>query len=397
MGRPASEQSLHRKVARDIRRAIETGQLAPGSRLPNEIRLGEQYAVSRTTIRQALVMLTEDRLIDRIPGRHGIFVSAASQQMRYLHMVTMFGHKWIGPYDAAIMSQTEQHARRLGWRVCIHHAADLNEVTQMIAEVNNDPFSIGGTLEGRFTSQEVSDLVRGSPLPWVVLSDLVETVRSDPVLDQVICDAFSSIQLAARTLIDGGCRNIALFIFHQEMVWNQDCISAFRSVLDAAEIPANKQQIFDLAAMRQTQYPVTLEENTQGNFAAIRLVLEHWKQTDQWPDGIIMPESDMKEFERCIRQDAQAKDRLKNMHVTLTASEETVEISGRYYLPWHTTWILASVAQMVATAVSMIRERRINPTEPRRKYIREVRAVTDPTPSPTPAPHDAGNVSAMMV
>lgn len=48
---------LYQEVAEQIRTRIMDGQLGPGDQLPGERELAEQFAVSRVTIRQALVAL----------------------------------------------------------------------------------------------------------------------------------------------------------------------------------------------------------------------------------------------------------------------------------------------------------------------------------------------------
>lgn len=47
-----------------LRREISTGELAPGSML-REVALSERFSVSRTPIRQALVLLESERLLER--------------------------------------------------------------------------------------------------------------------------------------------------------------------------------------------------------------------------------------------------------------------------------------------------------------------------------------------
>ncbi len=57
-----------------LRDRIATGELSSGDPIPGEFRLCEQYDVSRTVVRQALVELEFEGLVDRIKGR-GTFVA----------------------------------------------------------------------------------------------------------------------------------------------------------------------------------------------------------------------------------------------------------------------------------------------------------------------------------
>lgn len=63
----------HRQIADELRGSINRGERAPGSQLPSEADLGEQYGVSRTTVRSALATLTNEGLIASETGR-GSFV-----------------------------------------------------------------------------------------------------------------------------------------------------------------------------------------------------------------------------------------------------------------------------------------------------------------------------------
>lgn len=57
-----------RRIAEDLRVRIQEGSLRPGTMLPSEAQLAEQYGVSRGTVRSALSLLVEDGLIEVVPG-----------------------------------------------------------------------------------------------------------------------------------------------------------------------------------------------------------------------------------------------------------------------------------------------------------------------------------------
>lgn len=72
------KESLYEKIYNDIVEGIRTKKYLPGSRLPSEKELSEQYKVSRITSKKALEMLSEQNLILRMPGK-GSFVSDETQ------------------------------------------------------------------------------------------------------------------------------------------------------------------------------------------------------------------------------------------------------------------------------------------------------------------------------
>jgi DNA-binding GntR family transcriptional regulator len=59
---------LYYQVARELERAIESGDLEPGTRLDNEIALADQLGLSRPTIRRAIEYLVQRGLLVRRRG-----------------------------------------------------------------------------------------------------------------------------------------------------------------------------------------------------------------------------------------------------------------------------------------------------------------------------------------
>ncbi len=66
--RPAS-----RRIADELRRAIEAGELQPGAQLPSERELAQTYGTARNTAREAVRLLSEAGLVVAEHGR-GVFV-----------------------------------------------------------------------------------------------------------------------------------------------------------------------------------------------------------------------------------------------------------------------------------------------------------------------------------
>ena len=58
----------YRRLFEELRGHITSGKPPPGSRLDSEPKLAQQYGVSRQTIRQAIALLEEEGLVDRVQG-----------------------------------------------------------------------------------------------------------------------------------------------------------------------------------------------------------------------------------------------------------------------------------------------------------------------------------------
>ncbi|WP_301128859.1 GntR family transcriptional regulator [Streptomyces cacaoi] len=80
---------VYEQIAEDFRRAIRTGELSPGDRLPTETALVEKYGKTLPTIRQALGLLQSEGLIEKRHGR-GSFVRKPRKVVRR----TNERHQW---------------------------------------------------------------------------------------------------------------------------------------------------------------------------------------------------------------------------------------------------------------------------------------------------------------
>lgn len=77
---PHSPLPLYQQLAEELRRAIESGSMAPGEKLPSEPALSRQHRIGRPTVRQATELLVRRGLIERRRGA-GTFVRPAPRRV----------------------------------------------------------------------------------------------------------------------------------------------------------------------------------------------------------------------------------------------------------------------------------------------------------------------------
>jgi len=69
--RPITTASAASQIAEQLRTAIMRGDLQPGHRLPSELELAAEYAVSRGTIRETMKILSSAQLVETSRGAAG--------------------------------------------------------------------------------------------------------------------------------------------------------------------------------------------------------------------------------------------------------------------------------------------------------------------------------------
>ncbi|GAA3337866.1 hypothetical protein GCM10020358_15800 [Amorphoplanes nipponensis] len=69
----SADRAVFRQLADLLRDQIQSGELAPGRPLPSELRLAQEYGLSRTTVRQAIGQLRTEGLVT-VDRPRGTFV-----------------------------------------------------------------------------------------------------------------------------------------------------------------------------------------------------------------------------------------------------------------------------------------------------------------------------------
>ena len=160
----ADRQASIESIAQDLATAIVEKRLPPGTWLREEA-LGRVYAVSRTKIRAALVMLAKDRLIETIPDK-GAFVSRPSvQEAREVFAVRRILESevvrlFVAQASAQDYQLLEQHIRVE--RTALHASTTTGRVQEKL--LGDFHVALAETTGNATLAQLVRDLVARSSL-----------------------------------------------------------------------------------------------------------------------------------------------------------------------------------------------------------------------------------------
>lgn len=84
---PTSHSPKYSQIADVIRQRVARGRWSVGQRLPTNDELAAEFGVSRITIRQAVELLSQEKVVEARQGR-GTFVTGAPAQNRWLRVET---------------------------------------------------------------------------------------------------------------------------------------------------------------------------------------------------------------------------------------------------------------------------------------------------------------------
>jgi GntR family transcriptional repressor for pyruvate dehydrogenase complex len=124
------------QVEETIRNAILSGELKSGELLPPEAELARQFNVSRTTLREALRVLTSQHLITKVPGaRGGNFVQAVDYQSIGVAVIDAVENLMaLGNIRFDEVADVRQHLEVPSVRLAAEHRSDeaLAEITAVV-------------------------------------------------------------------------------------------------------------------------------------------------------------------------------------------------------------------------------------------------------------------------
>ena len=132
MFKPVEERILIKDIlVKEITKAILDKKYIPGSKLPTEEKLCEQFNVSRTSVREAIQILSARGLVNVEKGR-GIFVNKITSDSVVDNILQFLEHRFEGDYFFDLI-----HARQI-IEPGIAYLAALNRTDEDLIKMKKD-------------------------------------------------------------------------------------------------------------------------------------------------------------------------------------------------------------------------------------------------------------------
>ena len=250
---------LYQKLYNEISARIKNGVYPIGFRLPDEKKLCDEFSVSVITVKKALNLLTEESLVERIPGK-GTFVKTPAAPSK-----AACGHRCIGvifehvssPFGLTMLYKMDAIAEKAGYKLLFRFSYGLRkkEAAEIDFLLNN---RVAGIIispsHGRHYNHEILKLaIEGFPL--VLVDKMLHGIN----IPSVRTDNAAAMRTLVNHMKDRGCRHIGLMTtgvqhatstcerrdsFYAEIAaqglhkYNECCVS-MNALFDTADVTAN--------------------------------------------------------------------------------------------------------------------------------------------------------------
>ncbi|MCF6175467.1 MAG: GntR family transcriptional regulator [Victivallaceae bacterium] len=204
-----SSHFIYEKIADDLRSRIENKEFA-NDRLPSERELAKHYDVNRITLRKAIDMLEQEKLISR-DGTRGTFIGRrrARKSGNLVIGFVLVGRSRIDQIHSVTIMELEQQLKQYNSHMMLFSISDEDEIDDVLATPAGngllDAVIITGLVSPRI-AQKIGEL----GLPTILFGHLMYQSPVEKSFDRVFPDSLDYSYQAVKYLGDKGHKKIAL-------------------------------------------------------------------------------------------------------------------------------------------------------------------------------------------
>ncbi|MAX27551.1 MAG: hypothetical protein CMJ19_23895 [Phycisphaeraceae bacterium] len=230
--------SKYQWLAEQLREKIQSGEFAPGSTIPSQQQLIDQYGVSLSTVRNAVSCLSVEGYVAAKHGMGVVVLEPKTEARRVTGQVLGFvvvtseGEPRVS--DFAALNGAAEYARSLGWSVTY---ATIAPTSQGIADLERYVAGLDGVMLKSESHPLVLDCLRRQNTPLVLLDHPDVMGIQTGEFSTVDFDRQSIGYLAGQTLAMHGHRNLALVYFVEEWAI-APVIEGLREACEDYQIPS---------------------------------------------------------------------------------------------------------------------------------------------------------------
>lgn len=212
-----AEENLYKKVKSDICRMIFNGIYQEGDLIPPERKLSEELKVSRVTVRKALKLLEEERIISRIQGsgtRVSMHYGAREGNMEIITLVASAQNEFFARFMDVFQTEADrrdslvlfkQKPGNISLRRCLYQIYEKGIRNVVLWPESMQP------------DEEMFRVLKGLGLNMV----LFDTVEGGRYADAVCLDNADAIRKLHTQLSRSGCRKIGYIGWDEMSIGSQ--------------------------------------------------------------------------------------------------------------------------------------------------------------------------------
>jgi DNA-binding GntR family transcriptional regulator len=210
-------------AARVLREAILAGDLAPGQTLGEE-SLGRQLGISRTPIREALVMLRGEGLVDTPPNRPAAVRAFTAEDLREMHSLRAVLEGYAARTAAPLLTDRQLDDLQRS----VDRYAALCERDDRLPELVEENFTFHGTIMDAAKSERLNLMARQvTAVPLIYKSYMTYSIENRE-------SALQDHRKILRALQDRDAER-AESLMKAHVLWARDVALAHLPLIEAAE------------------------------------------------------------------------------------------------------------------------------------------------------------------
>jgi len=231
---PTSGGPLYQQLRQELFARIRRGEFAPGDLLPSENQLCDEYDVSLTTARRALLELVKEGVVRRRAGVGTMVAPRVRAANLALVSIDEIGDAWrrissaIGELVAGIGEFAWQRSASFSMSGIDEERAE-EHLRTLIEARNTDGVLLRTANDIR---EEYLDILESAGMPYVV----IKRQLARRAINCVISNDVLGARMATEHLLEQGHRQIAFVCANSSLTLTQERLTGYRDALEAAGI-----------------------------------------------------------------------------------------------------------------------------------------------------------------
>jgi DNA-binding LacI/PurR family transcriptional regulator len=225
---------MYQQLRQDLLARIRRGEFSPGDLLPSEAKLCEEYGISVTTARRALLELVKEGVVYRKAGI-GTIVAPRVRRARVAFLsIDYKDDAWrrtpsaMGEIVAGISEACWQRAADF-YMTGVYGEEVVAYLRGLVEERSVDGILLRSADD---IEEEFLEILEGAGMPYVVVKRRIPGRR----MNCVVSDDLSGATMATNHLIDLGHRRIGFVCAKPHITFAQERLQGYRAALDGCGI-----------------------------------------------------------------------------------------------------------------------------------------------------------------